>query len=323
MMAIVGGVGDRVKIGQKQVSSKLLSSENDTKSPLKSHAKGVEENFSLEQKNVLKYMFDINLSHNETIVRMSGEFGQRMQFKQLQTSQWLSAEIINLYACMLTWDKRNNASKIPVENWFLPTYVSQFITAMKKGCDVGCIYRYFLREDKYGGDIQKCEKIFIPMNPGDHWYLCVVDIIQEEVLILDSLMSKNCNERISSAKVVLKCLHEALEIGCGATYSINIPLFPTRMAQWAPQQKNLYDCGLFTISVRLNMVGPTHYDCFSSVDRRRKRSGLLYDKVYSELLSAVTFSLMVTGWSQWRGARVPCLSPSFPPSRSLFIVGSD
>ncbi|CAA0843102.1 Unknown protein [Striga hermonthica] len=178
----------------EEVSSKLLNSKNDTKSPLKSHAK-----------------------------------------------------IINLYACMLTWDKRNDASKIPVENWFLPTYVSQFITKMKKGCDVGCIYRYFLREDKYGGDIQKCEKIFIPMNPGDHWYLCVVDIINEEVMILDSLMPKNCNERISSAKVVLKCLHEALEIGCGTTYSINIPLFPTRMAQWAPQQKNLYDCGLFTI----------------------------------------------------------------------------
>ncbi|GER30199.1 mitochondrial substrate carrier family protein [Striga asiatica] len=249
----------------EEVSSKRMSSKNDTKSPLKS--KGVEDDFSKEEKNVLKYIFDVNHSPDEKIVEMSGEFGERTRLTELQTSNWLSAEILNLYACMLRWDNRNDASKLSAENWFMPTYVSQYITRKKtihlqtipflyyyrafherkNGCDAGRIYRYFLREDKYGGDIKKCEKIFIPMNPGDHWYLCVVDIIRQEVLILDSLMPKNCSKRISSAKVVLKYFHEALEIGCGTTYSVNISKFPTKIAQWAPQQKNLYDCGLFTI----------------------------------------------------------------------------
>ncbi|GER54145.1 sentrin-specific protease, partial [Striga asiatica] len=216
----------------EEVSSKRMSSKNDTKSPLKS--KGVEEDFSKEEKNVLKYIFDVNHSPETRLT-------------ELQTSNWLSAEILNLYACTLRWDNRNDASKLSAENWFMPTYVSQYITERKNGCDAGCIYRYFLREDKYGGDIKKCEKIFIPINPGGHWYLCVVDIIRQEVLILDSLRPKNCRERISSAKVVLKYFHEALEIGCGTTYSVNISKFPTKIAQWVPQQKNLYDCGLFTI----------------------------------------------------------------------------
>ncbi|GER49741.1 mitochondrial substrate carrier family protein [Striga asiatica] len=229
----------------EEVSSKRMSPKNDTKSPLKS--KGVEEDFSKEEKNVLKYIFDVNHSPDEKIVEMSGEFGERTRLTELQTSNWLSAEILNLYACMLRWDNRNDASKLSAENWFMPTYVSQYITEMKNGCDAGRIYRYFLREDKYGGDIKICEKIFIPSNPGGHWYLCVVYIIRQEVLILDSLRPKNCSKRISSVKVVLKYFHEALEIGCGSTYRVNISKFPTKIAQWAPQQKNLYDCGLFTI----------------------------------------------------------------------------
>ncbi|GER38836.1 cysteine proteinases superfamily protein [Striga asiatica] len=153
----------------EEVSSKRMSSKNDTKSPLKS--KGVEEDFSKEEKNVLKYIFDVNHSPDEKIVEMSGEFGERTRLTELPTSNWLSAE--------------------------------QYITERKNGCDAGCIYRYFLREDKYGRNIKKCEK--------------------------------------------LKYFHEAIEIGCGTTYSVNISKFPAKIAQWAPQQKNLYDCGLFTI----------------------------------------------------------------------------
>ncbi|GER55351.1 sentrin-specific protease [Striga asiatica] len=255
----------------EEVSSKRMSSKNDTKSPLKS--KGVEEDFSKEEKNVLKYIFDVNHSPDEKIVEMSGEFGERTRLTELQTSNWLSAEILNLYACMLRWDNRNDASKLSTENWFMPTYVSQYITERKNGCDAGCICRYFLREDKYGGDIKKCEKIFIPINPGGHWYLCVVDIIRHEVLILDSLRPKNCSERISSAKVVLKYFHEALEIGCGTTYSVNISKFPTKIAQWAPQQKNLYDCGLFTIRFRQlydELRAGMHFSIENSHLERRK-----------------------------------------------------
>ncbi|GER52609.1 cytochrome P450 [Striga asiatica] len=50
-------------IASEEVSSKFMSSKNDTKSPLESQAKGVDEDFSFEEKNVLKYIFDINHNH--------------------------------------------------------------------------------------------------------------------------------------------------------------------------------------------------------------------------------------------------------------------
>ncbi|GER32742.1 root hair defective 3 GTP-binding protein [Striga asiatica] len=112
------------------------------------------EDFSIEKKNVLKYIFDIN--HNHKRIWRENTVKTTIDFKvSKRKSKFIY--ILNLYTCMLTWDNRNDVSKISARNWFMPTY--QYIIEKKKGCDADSIYRYFSCEDIYDGDIQKCEKL--------------------------------------------------------------------------------------------------------------------------------------------------------------------
>ena len=54
------------------------------------------------------------------------------------------------------------------------------------------LYRAFFTGDRFGGPIDKCERICIPFNwERVHWLLIVADLTSGTVLLLDSLPAKN------------------------------------------------------------------------------------------------------------------------------------
>lgn len=64
--------------------------------------------------------------------------------------------------------------------------------------------RVFTREDqkRMGGkkSIFKFEKIFLPLNESFHWWLCVVDIFEEEILVYDSAQSPSHPDMIMKVR---------------------------------------------------------------------------------------------------------------------------
>ena len=54
------------------------------------------------------------------------------------------------------------------------------------------LYRAFFTGDRFGGPIDKCERICIPFNwERVNWLLIVADLASGTVLLLDSLPAKN------------------------------------------------------------------------------------------------------------------------------------
>ena len=54
------------------------------------------------------------------------------------------------------------------------------------------LYRAFFTGDRFGGPIDKCERICIPFNwERVHWLLVVADLTSGTMLLLDSLPAKN------------------------------------------------------------------------------------------------------------------------------------
>ncbi|CAI9089683.1 OLC1v1024302C1 [Oldenlandia corymbosa var. corymbosa] len=97
------------------------------------------------------------------------------------------------------------------------------------------IWKKYLTQDTYGGDIHSCEKMFIPINDGGrHWYGCMINFEERRVSMLDS-MASSCDQRKA---LVVKVLQDVLEIGFGNTYKGNIVSFPIEVPDWLPKQRN-------------------------------------------------------------------------------------
>ena len=87
------------------------------------------------------------------------------------------------------------------------------------------------------------------MNDNNvHWYLCLVDVVEQQVLILDSLPMWPNEHRYIAVKNVVKELDRVLEL-VGPKHSPTLIHWPITQVQWAPRQNNSYDCGIFVIKM--------------------------------------------------------------------------
>ncbi|CAI9099443.1 OLC1v1036269C1 [Oldenlandia corymbosa var. corymbosa] len=109
------------------------------------------------------------------------------------------------------------------------------------------IWKKYLTQDTYSGDIHSCEKMFIPINDGGrHWYGRMINFEERRVSMLDS-MASSCDQRKALVVKMVKVLQDVLEIGFGNTYKGNIVSFPIEVPNWLPKQRNWYDCGMYVI----------------------------------------------------------------------------
>ncbi|XP_071912342.1 ubiquitin-like-specific protease 1 [Coffea arabica] len=110
------------------------------------------------------------------------------------------------------------------------------------------IYGNYLTESSFGGPINECEKICLPMNWNkEHWYLCIIDIISRQVFICDSAPDSDAvnKERENNAKIVCAAIEEALSYGFGHGHKGDVNNYKFTMPENCPKQGNGSDCGIY------------------------------------------------------------------------------
>ncbi|KAJ1430535.1 Ulp1 protease family, C-terminal catalytic domain [Sesbania bispinosa] len=103
--------------------------------------------------------------------------------RTLMPAIWIDQEVLNLLASKLTYFE----SKISTNNsaWFLPTTFAQY--ALTWGSTPEAMIKRY--QEKFMGKVDYLCKIFVPINDQDsHWYLMIIDVNHNKIVILDSLM---------------------------------------------------------------------------------------------------------------------------------------
>ncbi|EXJ86537.1 hypothetical protein A1O3_03489 [Capronia epimyces CBS 606.96] len=161
------------------------------------------------------------------------------------TDSWLNDEVINGYLKLVVAHGRQNdrPTQVPTHHAFVSFFYNNLES---KGYDG--VKRWANRAKIGGKSLLETEHVFIPINSGMHWTLCVVSGKNRSVTHYNSL-GGNGRRYVETVKDWVK--HEL-----GAAF---------KEEEWtlnavgeSPQQQNMDDCGVFTItSARQIMLGLT------------------------------------------------------------------
>ncbi|XP_027150503.1 ubiquitin-like-specific protease ESD4 [Coffea eugenioides] len=146
---------------------------------------------------------------------------------------------------MLRIDFEENHKDQTYNTWYMPTFFTCKLQNAES--DLTTISIYF-DADRYGEDIEMCEKIFVPINEDNqHWYCTLVDFVEKKVYILDSLPNSTKQRGVVVRKLV-QDLDTVLQHKFGDKYKFQASLFEVDESANIPKQPNGYDCGVYVIN---------------------------------------------------------------------------
>ncbi|KEF61565.1 uncharacterized protein A1O9_03133 [Exophiala aquamarina CBS 119918] len=176
------------------------------------------------------------------------------------TDNWLNDEVINGYLKMIVAHGRQNDR--PTQSPTHHAFVSFFYNNLE-GKGYESVKRWASRAKIGGKNLLETEQVFIPINSGMHWTLCVVSGKNKTITHYNSL-GGNGQRYVNTVQAWVK---EEL----GSSF---------KESEWtlvangeSPQQTNMDDCGVFTItSARQIMLGmtPMSYNA-GQIPLQRKR----------------------------------------------------
>ncbi|RVW97014.1 hypothetical protein CK203_032343 [Vitis vinifera] len=185
---------------------------------------------------LLAYVFS-ELDSSETLVDYDQDHGMRSDFNTLLPHNWVVDTIINLVAYQLNTREKEYKGQRMTRS-YLPTIFAQQML----GTNANVNKALEIYTSRYFSTLENTSKIFIPLNDFGHWFLCVINLPQEEVYILDSLPTKRRKkERVDMVTSIIS----ALCLTNLAKY--NVQCFPISRPNWVPTQDNGWDCGLYVI----------------------------------------------------------------------------
>ncbi|RVW68734.1 hypothetical protein CK203_042739 [Vitis vinifera] len=232
---------------------------------------------------VVAYVFDVSLDKSELLVNFQYEHANRANFLTLGPRQELLDVIINVFACKLN-NFENKFKGIWPTRCYLPTTFAQII--LHGGRKLATATKMFTHIIKHMDEMNDCDKIYIPMHDTcpDHWYLCVINLQQCIIHILDSLPSIERDDmRTSSVRTVVEeCAHFFNLNG----HLKNLSSVPIERPTWVDVQANGWDCGVHVINHmrRSDFMDssstPSHWD--STTIRHKLAIELLLDDENSE-----------------------------------------
>ncbi|KAH0846570.1 hypothetical protein AYO21_12054 [Fonsecaea monophora] len=161
------------------------------------------------------------------------------------TDQWLNDEVINGYLKLVVAHGRQNdrPTQVPTHHAFVSFF---FNNLESRGYD--SVKRWASRAKIGGKNLLETEAVFIPVNSGSHWTLCVVSGKNRTIAHYNSLRG-NGRRYVNVVKSWV-----AAELGTAYKESE----WTLLEAGESPQQTNMDDCGVFTItSARQIMLGLT------------------------------------------------------------------
>lgn len=154
----------------------------------------------------------------------------------LSPTEWLSDEVINFYFEMM--NERGQAhADLPKCHFFNTFFYSKLIQGGK--------YQYAnVRRWTRKTDLFSMDKIIIPVHLGKHWTLCVINLRDKRYEYYDSMGGVATGHKI--IKIMKQYIHdESMDKKKQPFVTDDWETFiPDRYT--LPQQKNGYDCGVFT-----------------------------------------------------------------------------
>ncbi|KAJ1380626.1 Ulp1 protease family, C-terminal catalytic domain [Sesbania bispinosa] len=140
--------------------------------------------------------------------RFGGKFGigNRRSLQTLMPSHYVSNEVIAMVVCMMT-HYRDMISEYAF-CWYLPPKFTQQALELKATLNT-LAHRY---RTSFMGYVDLISKIFLPVNDEDlHWYLVVLDMEDEKVILLDSNPNPDRREwYLLQARKLAICFQEIL-----------------------------------------------------------------------------------------------------------------
>ncbi|KAL6242844.1 hypothetical protein RBB50_010490 [Rhinocladiella similis] len=161
------------------------------------------------------------------------------------TDSWLNDEVINGYLKIIVehGKKNDRPTQVPTHHAFVSFFYNNLA---EKGYD--SVKRWANRAKIGGKRLLETEQVFIPINRGMHWTLCVVSGKNKTITHYNSL-GGNGRPYVETIK---KWVKEEL----GSAYHEEEWIFD--YSGETPHQTNMDDCGVFTItSARQIMLGLT------------------------------------------------------------------
>ncbi|EXJ80322.1 hypothetical protein A1O1_08465 [Capronia coronata CBS 617.96] len=159
------------------------------------------------------------------------------------TDNWLNDEVINGYLKLVVAHGRQNdrPTQVPTHHAFVSFFYNNLES---KGYDG--VRRWASRAKIGGKNLLETEQVFIPINSGMHWTLCVVSGKNKTITHYNSL-GGNGRRYVQTVKEWVR-----QELGAAfkeEEWSLNA-------VGESPRQQNMDDCGVFTItSARQIMLG--------------------------------------------------------------------
>lgn len=191
------------------------------------------------------------------------------------TDNWLNDEVINGYLKLIVTHgkKADRPTQVPTHHAFVSFFYNNLET---RGYD--SVKRWASRAKIGGKNLLETENVFIPINSGMHWTLCVVSGKNRTITHYNSLTG-NGRRYVETVKTWVK---EEL----GSAYKDDE--WKLEFVGESPQQQNMDDCGVFTItSARQIMLGltPMSYTA-SQIQLQRRR--IIAELINGALIKSTT-----------------------------------
>ncbi|OAP57052.1 hypothetical protein AYL99_09165 [Fonsecaea erecta] len=161
------------------------------------------------------------------------------------TDQWLNDEVINGYLSLVVAHGKQNdrPTQVPTHHAFVSFF---FNNLESRGYD--SVKRWASRAKIGGKNLLETEAVFIPVNSGAHWTLCVVSGRNRTIAHYNSLAG--------NGRRYINIVKSWVSAELGTAYKESEWTFID--AGESPQQTNMDDCGVYTItSARQIMLGLT------------------------------------------------------------------
>ncbi|TXG69876.1 hypothetical protein EZV62_004811 [Acer yangbiense] len=205
---------------------------------------GIQLNIYDEQ--LIIYIFDKKLPSSEVIVDIGNLRVTRKSFRTLEPTKFLDSEIINLIPEYKTIMFKSRSSQL---SWFLPTTYAYIVFTCAEEQQYTLQKSLSKLRESYMSDLRRCQKIYIPINDlCNHWYLAVIDLINRDCQIWDSIPPRRKEDltRLNQVRKLMQSLDIVLadDITVAFPTSFSFTDFSILYAE-APNQPNGYDCGLF------------------------------------------------------------------------------
>lgn len=215
----------------------------------------------VNEKQILKVIRYVNIFKESTESILSNECSLTTEsFLKLLPNKELNDEIINFIIKKRFNEKKDqsNESKFSGKYFIFNTYF--FILLMnqieKKTLDVDIYGKlnnldFFVK--KFFKNIPISTKLFfIPCLINNHWFLILVNIINERINIYDSLSIVNHNPFL---RIAIEYIADIINAFLIDKSIINDPLnFDVNLNSKCPFQKNDYDCGIFMIQIIEDLI---------------------------------------------------------------------